>query len=440
MHMHEHSRPVNPNTVARPLPPAESQLHMMVTERDHALLRWPTLLLAILIIVPPASAQFLDNFDGVSLARDPSGARGWTFYTGDGSAVMDFSLSGKGYATIGVDATSDKRGIWWALIRRRVSEDMDLALLGKPEYALRIEARIKVSHAPRRVNLHLNTQRTTDFHTHLIEFDIPDTSNWHTISMTTHQFDAVPGDSVYGQLALMDWGLGKYRVDLDYFKVDLVNVDTIGPDQGVQVPYHPPIPNMRTFAHHVPVVQDAIIDREYPDLNFNNWSRPDEMGRTILLTVSGTQFVILRWDLSAFAGKKVIGSGVLELTTYALQRSPEYVKDFGMARITEIIGGDPEWNQNEVTYDRLCRRQPLTSVFNEQMIIDVDVTDGRGRATLATISNPALQRLIDGKTLGLAIRPLGAVSASFYALENQSGRFSAKLHLNLSSGSPAPMH
>ena len=101
---------------------------------------------------------------------------------------------------------------------------------------LRIEARIRVSHAPRRVNLHLNTQRTTDFHSHLMEFDIPDSETWHTISMTTRDFPAVPGDTVFGQMALIDWGLEKYRVDVDYFKVDIVDVARAGPDNGAGGP------------------------------------------------------------------------------------------------------------------------------------------------------------------------------------------------------------
>lgn len=391
-----------------------------------------------LMFISHASAQFRDGFTGDSISRDPSGINGWTFYTGDGSAVMDFSPSGRGHAAITVDATKDKRGIWWALIRRRVSKDMDLSRLSNPHCELRVEARIRVSHAPRRVNLHLNTQRTTDFHTHLMEFDIPDTSNWHTISMTTHRFDAVPGDSVYGQLALMDWGLEKYRVDLDYFRVDIVNVDSAGPDKGVQVPYHPPVPDPGTFAYHIPVAQDGMIDLEYPDQRFNTWSSEDETGRTILLTVSGTQFVILRWDLSTFAGRKVVGSGLLELTTYGLQRSPDYVKDFGMVRITEIIGGDPKWNQEQVSLRTFCSGLPLSSVLNSQMIIDVEVTERQGGKTLATISNPVLQRMIDGKTLGLAIKPLGAVNASFYAMENQDGKPGAKLHLNLDSDSSVP--
>jgi hypothetical protein len=260
-----------------------------------------------------------------------------------------------------------------------------------------------------------------------MEFDIPDSVNWHTISMTTHHFDVVPGDSVYGQLALMDWGLDRYRVDIDYFKVDIVNVDSIDSDHGAQVPYHPPIMDPATFAYHIPINQDGMIDIEYPDMNFNDWFSVDNAGRTILLTVSGTQFVIMRWDLSAYVGKKVVGSGLLELTTYSLQRSSAHVKDFGMVRIVEIIGGDPDWNQKDVTCTKFYQGQPSNVVFNQQMIIDIDVSEKRGNRNLATIPNPVLERM--------AIKPLGAVNASFYAMENLSGSLGAKLHLNLVSDS-----
>ena len=291
-------------------------------------------------MVSPSSAQFLDDFTGASLTVDPRGVEGWTFFTGDGKATMTFSASATGYASICVDASRDTRGIWWALIKRRVSQVLDLGLLRRRNHALRIEARIRSSNAPRRVNLHLNTQRTKNFHMHLMEFDIPDTVQWHTISMTTKDFDAVPGDSVYGQLALMDWGSGRYRVDVDYFRVDIVQTDSAGPDQGVQVPYHPTVPGAGSFRHHVPVEADAMADLQYPDMNFNNWGVQTDSGRVALLTVSGTQFVLMRWDLGAYAGQKVMGSGVLELTTHAVQRAPENAKDFGMVRVCEILGGD----------------------------------------------------------------------------------------------------
>jgi hypothetical protein len=399
-----------------------------------------SILLCSFLIVSLGLSQFKDDFLGDSISLDASAVKGWTFTSGEGSAVMEFASSGTGYATIIVDATKDKRNVWWALIRRCVSGSMNVGLLTKSENALRIEARIRVSHAPRRINLHLNTQRTTNFHTHLMEFDIPDTSNWCTVSMTTHNFDAHKGDTVYGQLALMDWGLEKYRVDIDYFKVDIVNTDSTGSDQGVQVPYHPHVPNLRTFAYHIPVAQDGMIDVEYPDLNFNNWSTQDNsQKKQYVLTINSTQYVILRWDLMKFAGKKVVGSGLLELTTYSLQRSPEYMKDFGMVRVTEIIGGDPQWNQNEVTYSSFCKGQSLNSVLNSQMIIDIEVSEKRGGRNLITIPNPVLQRMIDGKTLGLALRPLGVVNASFYAMENQNGKFSAQLHFNLNSESLIPV-
>jgi hypothetical protein len=351
---------------------------------------------------------------------------------------MDFLSSGKGYASISVDASKDKRGIWWALIRRYVSGSMNLNLLKNPHWQLRVEARIRTSHAPRRVNLHLNTQRTTDFHSHLMEFDLPDTLQWHTISMTTRGFDAAPGDSVYGQFALMDWGLERYRVDIDYFKVDIVNVDSAGPDKGAQVPYHPPNPKPTTFACHVLVAQDGMIDAEYPDMNFRNWQSNDGRQTSDLMSVSGTQLVILHWDFAALAGRNASGAGLLELTTHSVQRSSDYKKDFGMVRIVEVLGGDPLWQRETVTYNTFFQGKPPSSVLNTQMIIDIEVREERGGRNLATIPQPVLQRLIDGRTLGLAIRPLGAINASFYSSANKNATVKAKLHFDCRPRSPAP--
>lgn len=386
-------------------------------------------LIIFLNFTPNLLAQFSDDFDN-KLVYDSDALNGWTYYTGDGNAEMYFAVSENGYATIHVDATKDKQGIWWALIRRCVSEKMDLSLLNKPGYEFRIEAKIRVSSAPKRVNLHLNTQRTTDFHSNLMEFDIADTVNWHVISMTTKNFDALPGDNVYGQLALMDWGTQKYNVDIDYFKVDIVNIDSIGPDKGAAVPYHPPIPSIDSFSEHLPIFQDATVDLNYTDMNFNKWSAQYERGNAILLSVSGTQYVIMRWEFSKFKGMKVNGSGLLELTSYSIERSPDYEKDFGMLRVSEIFGGDPEWKQQTVTFDSFCGGQKIDEVINSQMIIDVEVNELKNGKNYITISNPVLQRMIEGKTLGLVIKPLGSVKASFFSMENEDKNFTPKLHFN----------
>jgi hypothetical protein len=57
-----------------------------------------------------------------------------------------------------------------------------------------------------------------------MEYDIPDTTNWHVISMTTKKFDAHPGDTVYVQLAATDYGLGKYYVDIDYYRAEIITL------------------------------------------------------------------------------------------------------------------------------------------------------------------------------------------------------------------------
>jgi hypothetical protein len=388
------------------------------------------ILLGLGIFCAPTSAQFRDDFNGPVLPKDPTGAAGWAFITGEGNAVMDL-VQGKGFATITVDATKDRRNVWWAFIMRRVSGALDLSRLKEPGCELRIEARIRTSHAPRRVNLHLNTQKTTDFHSHLMEFDLPAAETWYTISMTTRGFEAEPGDIVNGQMALMDWGLGRYRVDVDYFRVDVVDIAKAGPDQGAPVPYHPPVAAPASFAHAVPVAHDVTVDLDNPEVNLNNWTINDGAGKAAVISVGGTRLALLRWDLRAFAGRRVASAGLLELTTRAVERSSDKRPDFGLLRVVEIIGGDPAWDEKTVTWTGLSAGAPLDRVLNTQMIIDWPVAEGNGGKTYLTIPVPVLQRLIDGRTLGIALTSLGAIDASFYAREDRGGKAAARLRFNL---------
>jgi hypothetical protein len=371
--------------------------------------------LGLLAATGPLSAQFLETFDDPELRVDPSGVEGWSFFSGDGEAEIDLRGTGEGYATIIVDATNDRRNVWWALIKHRVSEDMDLELLAHPGWELRVEARIRSSHAPRRVNLHVNTQRTTDFHSHLMEYDIPEAETWHTISMTTQGFPVESGDSVVAQMALMDWGPGRYRVDVDYFKVDVVEATTVGSDLGEPLPYHPPIPDRNSFEYVVPAAENAVIDVADVNLNFGEWSQIGGGKRRQLLTVGGSMWVVLRWDLEAFEGKRVAGQGLLELTTHSVQKNADETEDSGLIRVVEILGGDPSWSRGSVTADGLLGGEPLEEVINPQMIIDWPVTENAGGKMWLVISRPVLQRLVDGRTRGLAIRPLGPIIASFPA-------------------------
>lgn len=357
----------------------------------------------LLLAGRPAVAQFVDGFEDGEMD-------GWTWASGDGEATIEMGAE-DGYATVVVDATSDRYNIWWALIKREVGEALDLHALTTSERELRIEARIRLSHAPRRVNLHLNTQRTTDFHSHLMEFDIPDTSEWHVISMTTHDFDARPGDTVNAQLALMDWGRGRYRLDIDYFRVDVVDVTETVADRGEPLRYHPPIPPLDRFTHGVPATEAGMIDLQHPDVNLGRWRGGDG---TPILTIDGTRYGLLRWDLTAFAGREVTSGGVLTLLTYDVQRGDYVLPELGQIRVVEIYGGDADWRAESVTYDRFTRGAPLEEIVNGQMIIDVEPAAERGDTTFVTISRPVLQRLIDGRTRGLLLRPLGPISASFF--------------------------
>jgi hypothetical protein len=386
--------------------------------------------LVLLLATGTAHAAFVDDFNAAQLKLDSTAHQGWAFQTGDGTATMVFEPGGDGFATMKVDATTDRRGIWWAIIKRDVSAGLNSKLLKRPGYAVRIEARVRLHTAPRRINLSLNTPRTTDFHKDLTEFDFDDTE-WHTISFTDPDLQVTQGEPIYAQLAMMDWGLENYAVDVDYFKVDVVNVKRAGPDLGVLVPYHPPIADPNSFRNAVPVSQDATIDLANPDVNLNNWYVHDGSSDKRILSINGTQYAILRFDLSAFAGKRSAGHGLLEVTTQSVQRTADEIKDFGQVRVVEILGGDPAWDQKTVTVDSLCKGKPLTRVLNTQMIIDWPITEGDGGKTYFTISKPVLQRLIDGKTLGIAIKPLGSINAALYAMEQTNGSAAARLLFNV---------
>ncbi|HEX7027001.1 MAG TPA: hypothetical protein VF268_07150, partial [Gammaproteobacteria bacterium] len=280
----------------------------------------------IFIAYGTSQAQFLDAFDKDEIT-------GWSFFTGDGAATMDF-VPGDGYARILVDATADRHNVWWAIIKRDVSAWLDLEKLADPDYELRVEARVRVSDAPRRLNFMVNTQRTTDFHEHLKEYDIPDTAGWHTISMTTRNLDAVPGDALNVQLGVTDWGPDKYHVDVDYYRAEIVNVRRAGPDQGEPLPYHPAVPDIDTFAHKLEVTHDALINAGFPGVNFNDWHIKTREGDMPVLTVRAGQWAVLRWDFSRYAEAEADGAGLLELTMHSILKGGDYTaaygEDFGM--------------------------------------------------------------------------------------------------------------
>jgi hypothetical protein len=366
------------------------------------------------LLLAPGPTEFRDDFDVVR--TDPQGVRGWRLLTGDGTATMTLKPAGRGQAALQVDATRDRRGIWWALMERNALEHVTLP----PGRELRIEARLRVSHAPRRVNLQVLTGRSTDDYAHLMEFDLPDAGQWQTISMTTRGFRAAD-DTVIAHLALMDWGLEKYRVDLDYLRVAIVDPATAGPDQGAAVPYHPPVADPKGFAEEVPAAEDGMLDLENTGTNLGDWSVAEGGRRVRLLTVDGGHLVLLRWDLRRFAGRRVAGAGLLELTTHSVQRKATPVKDFGLIRVVEILGGDPRWDRRTVSTEGFLRGRPASQVLNPQMIIDWGVTEGNGGKTYLTVPGPVLQRLVDGKTLGIAIKALGALSAAFDSLDGPHG-------------------
>jgi hypothetical protein len=249
--------------------------------------------------------------------------------------------------------------------------------------------------------------------------------------MTTRGFDAGPGDTVNAQMALMDWGLGRYRVDVDYVKVDVVEADKAGPDLGPPIPYHPPLADPASFARALTVAADLTVDLGEPGVNLDNWQATDAGGKARVLSVGGTRAALLRWDFGRLAGKRVAGPGLLELTTRSLALSAEERPDFGLLRVVETVGGEPAWDEKKAAWTGISRGAPRDLILDPQPIIDWPVTAGDGGKTCLTIPVPVLQRLLDGKALGIALTPLGSIDAAFYAREERGGAMAARLLFNL---------
>lgn len=389
----------------------------------------------LLLLAGASQAQFVDNFDKKEI-------KDWLFFTGDGFATMDFLQREDGYATVSIDATKDPYNIWYAITKRNVAPYLNLNKLKGPDTELRVEARVRIHNPPRRVNIMVNTQKTTDYHHDLMEFELPDTA-WHVISLTTKDLDAVPGDSLYIQFDITDFGWDKYQVDVDYIKADIINVKKAGPDKGIRIPYHPPIPPISTFSEHVDVKHDALINSDYPQVNLNDWHVREKEGDARVLTVSANQWAILRWDLGKYQNRKAEGAGLLELTTQAVSTGGNYKEVYGKqlgeefprVRVFEIFGGPQDWDQEKVSYENFMQGKPYAAIMNTQMIYDKELNNTPASKSFITISQPVMQRLLNGTTKGLLIRPLGAINASFYASENGDGQRGPKLHFTITKNS-----
>lgn len=378
-----------------------------------------------LVAARPAAGQFVETFEDSSLA-------GWTHQTGDGEVSMTVT-AGEGMGELVVDATEDRHNIWWAFLARDVSSSIDLARLNEPGNELRVTARVRPSHAPRRVNLHVNTQETTDFHSHLMEYDLSDTTRWHTLSMTTEGFEVTPGDTVTAQLAMMDWGSRTYRLAIDSFAVEVVDRETAPPNLGSAVPYPLPTRAPETLSHHVPATAGGLVHRDYPGQNFAGWHTTTDTTAVPTWTVAPGQMVILRWDRDALPADSVTGPGVLELRRHSVHRADVSPEELGQVRVVEVMTGPRDWTRETLTYDRLTRGRPLNDLLNPQPIVDVDVSGPPGGTVRIPISESVLRRLVTEETKGLALRPLGPTSATFFAPQSNESTHRPVLHLDTAS-------
>jgi hypothetical protein len=383
--------------------------------------------LAILLSLPCAGdprAEFFDGFDGQRIAP------GWSTQSGDGEAHINLSQS-HGYARIEVNARSDTRNIWWALIRHPVTPQLDARELARRDRELRVEARVRTHTVPRRINLHVNHTRTSDFHSHLREYDLDVAGKWHVISMTTRDFDASAVDDVFVQLALMDWGTRSYALEIDYIKAQVVDPALASPDRGGPMPYRPTVAPPGSYRRVLPVAAAASVDRAWPAIA-GGWQAADGSTDPQRLVVGPTALIVLRWDFSGLPARRISGWGLLELETESLLQSESRAESFAELRLVELLALPPDWNGGPLSYADLLDGRPSEAVINEQPVIDVPPALP-GSPTLLPVSPPVLDRLLSGQSRGLALLSHGGVMASF----RLNGSDAPRLHFDLTDAATA---
>jgi hypothetical protein len=366
-------------------------------------------LAAAALLCHAAQGDFLEDFHGKALAVDPACKTGWCTLTGSGEATVSFTQKARhGFMT--VDARADRRNIYWALIKRAVTKDIDMAALARPGHALRVEMKLRLSDAPRRVHFQINTNRTTDFHANLREFDIADTA-WHTIAWTNTGLDVKPGDDVFVTLGMTDMGRAVYTSEIEYVKASVVDKPE---DLGTPLTYRPVL--AAHFANTLTVAEDAILDSAYPWVNLKDWTElnPDEGTLGVHVdAVSGSQITILKFDLAKFKGRTADGWGTLELTTTTAGWAPTNLEEFGFLRAVEIKATAPDFTRATVTWDSFFAGRPVLDVLNGQLFFDVQPAVQRAGKTVIAINPAVMQRLIDGTSKGIAVYGQGALNFSF---------------------------
>ncbi len=372
-----------------------------------------------------ATAQYLVDFNQNYSGFEKNNLKGWSTVTGDGDIVFRQKFE-EGSVVLNIDARKDKRNIWYAFMHQSISDVIDLKKLLSPDYELRMEARVKPSHAPRRINMYLSSLNAGGY---LREFDLEKANEWYTISMVTSGYDFNPDKPLMTQISLMDWGNEIYELCIDYIKVDLVKIGEEYEQFGLPLIYRPPVKDASYYSEEIIPDKNAIIDASFADESLHPWLDENVIDKFPVLQIDQSKTILLKWDFSKYKGKQIAEAGQLEITTNSIYRRKDSPKDFGELRFSEILSAADEWNEETVTYNGFTGNKKFHEVIVSQCIIDSKVNYEKNGKTIVTISKPVLQRLIDGKSAGIAILPLGLISATFY--DRNTTDFAPRLRFNI---------
>jgi hypothetical protein len=101
-------------------------------------------------------------------------------------------------------------------------------------------------------------------------------------------------------------------------------------------------------------------------------------------------------------------------------------------RLVEVLALPPDWTGGPLRYADLLDGRPAEAVINEQPVIDA-LPSAPGTPTLLPVSPPVLDRLLSGRSHGLALLSHGGVMTSF----RLNGSGAPRLHFDLTDAATA---
>ena len=85
------------------------------------------------------------------------------------------------------------------------------------------------------------------------------------------------------------------------------------------------------------------------------------------------------------------------------------MEELSQIRLVEIISDNDDWSSETITFNKFIANSTDGIIFNPQPIYDLKIPDTKNHKLYFTVSKYVINRIINGKSKGLALEALGPI-------------------------------